>query len=132
VADAGAFLDRAGVGDRCEIVAGDFFEQLPAGGDAYVLKSVLHGWEDDQAAQILTACRRAVGHDSRLLVIERLIAPPNLGADDKLSDLNMLAGSGGRERTLDEYEDLLCGGGFRLTGVVDTTSAMHILEAAPA
>jgi hypothetical protein len=132
VAGAPATLDAAGVADRCEIVGGSFFEDVPAGGDAYVLKSVLHDWEDEQAVEILATCRRAVSAPATLLVLERVLAPPNLGADGKFSDLNMLVGPGGKERTAEEFGDLLRRGGFRLTDVIETGSAMVVLEATPA
>ena len=132
VAHAAELLSERGLDDRCEIVGGSFFEQVPTGGDAYILKSVLHDWDDEEAVRILTVCRAAMDRDSVLLVMERLIAPPNLGADDKLSDLNMLVGPGGRERTIEEFEDLLAGGRFRLSQVIATGSAMRVLEAVPA
>jgi predicted O-methyltransferase YrrM len=131
VARATEHLSRMGLDDRCEIVEGSFFESVPRGGDVYILKSVLHDWDDERSVQILTACRSAVDRDAVLLVMERLIAPPNLGADDKLSDLNMLVGPGGRERTIEEFQDLLEGGGFRLSQVVATGSAMKVLESVP-
>ncbi len=131
VADAAGLLAQMGVDDRCEILGGSFFDHVPGGGDAYILKSVVHDWDDEQSVRILTACRSAMHSGAVLLVMERLIAPPNLGADDKLSDLNMLVGPGGRERTIEEFEDLLERGGFRLTQVIPSGSAMQVLEAVP-
>jgi hypothetical protein len=125
-------LERAGVGGRCEIVGGSFFDRVPGGGDAYILKSVVHDWDDEQSVRILEACRSAMDGDAVLLLMERLIAPPNLGADDKLSDLNMLVGPGGMERTIEEFDDLLGRGGFRLSQVIATGSAMRVIEAVPA
>jgi O-methyltransferase domain/Dimerisation domain len=132
VAHAAELLSEMGVDDRCEVVGGSFFDQVPGGGDAYILKSVVHDWNDEESVRILTVCRSAMHADAVLLVMERLIAPPNLGADDKLSDLNMLVGPGGRERTIEEFDDLLEQGGFRLRQVVATGSPMRVLEAAPA
>ncbi len=132
VAGAPPTLDAAGVADRCEIVGGSFFDDVPAGGDAYVLKSVVHDWEDEQAVEILATCRRAIPSHATLLVLERVLAPPNVGADGKLSDLNMLVAPGGRERTVEEFGDLLQRGGFRLADVIETASAMVVLEASPA
>ena len=132
VAHAPEFLSQMGVDDRCEIVGGSFFDGVPGGGDAYILKSVVHDWDDEQSVRILEACRSAMDGDAVLLVMERLIAPPNLGADDKLSDLNMLVGPGGMERTIEEFDDLLERGGFRLSQVIATGSAMRVIEAVPA
>ena len=132
VAHAPELLSQLGVDDRCEIVGGSFFDGVPGGGDAYILKSVVHDWDDEQSVRILEACRSAMDGDAVLLVMERLIAPPNLGADDKLSDLNMLVGPGGMERTIEEFDDLLERGGFRLSQVIATGSAMRVIEAVPA
>jgi hypothetical protein len=117
VAGAGAVLAALGVADRCEVVGGSFLDDVPGGGDAYTMRAVLHDWTDEDAARILTVVRRAMRHDARLLVIERVIAPPNVGSAGKFSDLNMLVAPGGRERTVDEFTTLLTCGGFELVGV---------------
>ena len=124
-------LDGAGVGKRCEVVGGDFFQGVPEGGDAYVLKGVLHDWDDAAAAAILRACHRAIAPGGAVMVVERLVASPNEGADAKFSDLNMLVVPGGRERTQDEFEALLAAAGFRLSQVVATGTRMSMLQAAP-
>jgi hypothetical protein len=131
VAGAPAALGAAGVAARCRVVGGDFFAAVPAGGDAYVLKQILHDWEDAEATAILRSCRRAIGPAGRLLVIERGIAAPNEGAPGKLTDLLMLVSAGGQERTEEEYAALFAAGGFRLVGVTPTAAGMSILEAAP-
>ena len=77
VANAAAVLERAGVADRCEIVGGSFFDEVPAGGDAYTLKSIIHDYEDARAVTILRICRRAMAADAALLLIERIVGPPN-------------------------------------------------------
>ena len=125
-------VDGAGPGERLAVVAGSFFESVPPGGDAYVLKAILHDWEDLEATAILRACRAAVVDAARLLVIERELAGPNEGAEAKLSDLNMLVAPGGRERTLEEYRDLLAAGGFELEQAIPTRAGLSILEARPA
>lgn len=117
------------LGNGIEIVAGDFFESVPDGFDAYVLKWILHDWEDEQALAILSAVHRCRG---TLLVIERLIGPPNEGLEPKLTDLHMLVGPGGRERTIDEYRGLLTAAGFRLVSVTPSAAGLHVLEAQPA
>jgi hypothetical protein len=131
VARAVPVLDAAGVAGRCDVVGGDFFQAVPEGGDAYVLKGVLHDWDDAAATAVLRACRRAIAPAGALLVIERLIAPPNEGADAKFSDLNMLVLPGGRERTREEFEALFIVSGFRLTEVVTTGTRMSVLRAVP-
>jgi len=111
--------------DNVEIVGGSFFEAVPEGGDAYLLKSVLHDWEDEQAIEILRACRRAARAGTALLVIERPFALPAT----KLSDLNMLVNTGGRERTAEEYAALLAAAGYELVGETPTAAGVSVFEA---
>jgi hypothetical protein len=115
------------LGERCEVVAGSFFDAVPEGADAYLLKSILHDWEDEEAAAIVGTVRRGGGV---LLVLERIVGPPNESPETKLSDLNMLVGPGGRERTEAEFASLFQAGGFRLVGVTPTESGMHVIEGA--
>jgi hypothetical protein len=110
--------------DRMEVVGGSFFDAVPAGGDAYVLKSVIHDWEDAEAVAILRACR-AAGAPVVLLVERDLAADPLA----PFSDLNMLVGPGGRERTLDEYGALLRAAGFALSGSVTTPLGTAVISA---
>lgn len=117
VAGAASILRGHGVIDRCEIVGGSFFDAVPEGGDAYLMRNIIHDWEDDEAMAILKACRRAMRDPAKLLLIERNVAPPNEMPATKFSDLNMLVAPGGRERTRDEYAALLQESGFELTGV---------------
>jgi O-methyltransferase domain/Dimerisation domain len=130
VAKAGPVLARAGVADRCEVVAGDFFEEVPPA-DAHLLKSILHDWEDAQASAILRSCLQAAGPEGVVLAIERLIGPPNEGPDAKLSDLNMLVAPGGRERTLDEFRALFVDAGWELLGSTALESGFNVIEAKP-
>jgi len=102
----------AGIADRCEAVAGDFFQAVPGGGDAYVLRAVLHDWEDPECFAILTNVRRAMGPAARVIVIERDLGPANALPDAKFSDLNMLVAPGGCERTIAEYGELLARAGL--------------------
>ena len=131
VAGAQPLLAAAGVSDRCRVVAGSFFESVPEGGDAYVLKAIVHDWEDDDATRILESCRRAIRPDGTLLVVERLLAPPNEGAEVKLGDLNMLVGPGGRERTLEEFAHLFERAGFRLGSHTPTRVGFSVIAAQP-
>src|SRR5947208_3645947 len=94
VAHAGLVLEAAGVADWCEVVGGNFFEAVPEGGDAYLLKYIVHDWDDPALVAILTACRRVCRPESKLLVMERVVAPPNEGPETKISDLNMLVSPG--------------------------------------
>jgi hypothetical protein len=132
VAGAEALLGAAGVADRCRVVAGSFFEAVPEGADAHVLKSVIHDWEDEEATAILRTCRRALEPDGAVLVVERVLAPPNEGPEAKFVDLTMLVMTGGRERTLDEYAALFEAAGLRLAGATPTGAGFSVLEAAPA
>ena len=119
VAAARAFIERAGVADRCQIVGGSFFEGVPETADAYVLRSVIHDWEDVDAVGILTMVRNAMTPDGRIVMVERIVAPPNEGRDAKFSDLNMLVAPGGRERTREEFEALLGLAGLQASAVID-------------
>jgi hypothetical protein len=131
VARASALFQDKGVASRCEIVGGSFFDAVPAGADAYTQMLVLHDWGDDAAIAILRNCRRAMSPNGTLLVIERLIAPPNEGADTKFSDLNMLVSPGGRERSREQFADLLDRAGFDLTEVVPTGTRFAVIEGRP-
>ncbi len=131
VAGAEQVLRSAGVADRCRVVGGDFFETVPDGGDAYVLKFILHDWESKQATAILRNCRRAIAPNGRLLVIESEISPPNEGATDKFLDLTMLVHTGGRERTREEWTALFAAGGFRLVDATPTEAQVSIIEGVP-
>jgi hypothetical protein len=131
VDSAAALLADAGVADRCRTVGADFFDAVPSGSDAYVLKAVLHDWEDDACRAVLGVVRRAVPADGVLLVVEQLL---DEGPDPRRTafmDLNMLVAPGGRERTRDEYAALLAASGFALTQVQPTRSDVFVLVATP-
>jgi hypothetical protein len=115
------------VADRCQVVAGSFFESVPEGADAYILRAIVHDWEDEQATRILRACRRAVKGGS-LLVIERVVGEPNEDLASKLSDLNMLVSPGGRERTVEEFRALFAAADFELGGVTKSSSGFAVIE----
>lgn len=132
VSRAEALLRGKGVAERCQIVAGSFFESVPAGGDLYMLKAILHDWTDEDAIRILRICRRVTKPEGRLLVIERVLGPPNEAPDGKFSDLNMLVAPGGQERTREEFATLLAAAGFTLTRVIPTGTRHSLIEAAPA
>ena len=131
VAGAKAVLVERGVSDRCSIVGGNFFETVPEGADAYLMRVVIHDWEDDEAIAILKVCRRAMRETAKLLLIERLVAPPNEMPATKFSDLNMLVSPGGRERTREEFSDLFARSGFELTLVCPAGGIHNVIEARP-
>jgi hypothetical protein len=128
VASAAAVLETAGVAERCETVAGSFFDGVPPA-DAYVLRSILHDWEDEGATAILTTCTHSLKPRGSVLVVERLIGAPNEDRAPKYSDLNMLVGVGGRERTLEEFSALFEGAGLELASTTKTGTNRWILEA---
>ena len=130
VARAKAVLVEGGVIDRCNVVGGSFFETVPEGADAYLMRVVLHDWEDDEAIAILKVCRRAMPENAKLLLIERLVAPPNEMPAAKFADLNMLVSPGGRERTREEFSDLFARSGFELTRVL-AAGTHNVIEAQP-
>ena len=127
------YLAEQGVADRCELVEGDFFSSVPAGGDVYVLKSVLHDWDDDRCVAILRNCRAAMDEAARLVIIE-LVLPERMTPSAQmlsaaLLDLIMLAYAGGRERTEAEFTQLLEQASLRLAGTTALTAGPRILEA---
>jgi hypothetical protein len=132
IAGAKALLAAAGVAGRATCVAGDFFTAVPAGGDLYLLKSVLHNWDDSDVVGILRNCRQAMADGARLLIIERVVPEGNGPSEAKLFDINMLVTVGGQERTEQEYRTLLDLAGFALSRVIPTNSPLSLLEAIPA
>ena len=110
-------LAAAGVADRSEVVAGDFFRSVPVGADAYILKNIIHDWDDERAVEILKSCRRAIEASGKLLLIERVM-PEKMEASARLQqmallDVHMLVGPGGRERTEADFRKLFAAAGFR-------------------
>jgi precorrin-6B methylase 2 len=132
IATVGALLERAGVVDRCEVVGGSFFEAVPGGADAYLLKSIIHDWDDTAAIEILRTCRAAIANTGRLLLVEQAIQAENEPDPAKFSDLNMLVMLGGRERTVDDFRRLYAEAGFRLANIIPTGSPFDIIEGVPA
>jgi hypothetical protein len=124
-------IEAEGVADRCEIVAGDFFEAVPSGGDAYVLKIIIHDWNNEHAEAILQNCRHAMTNNGRLLLVERVIPPGNGPSEAKLLDINMMVMTGGVNRTEAEFEALFGATGFKLTKIVPTQSQFSIIEGMP-
>ena len=132
VTDAPALLKSRGVEGRVTIEAGDFFETVPAGGDAYLLSHIIHDWNDDRCLAILGHCRKAMKPDSRLLLVETVLPAGDAPHPGKVLDMVMLVFPGGQERTEAEFAALLGRAGFRLSRVVPTASAVGVVEAVPA
>lgn len=124
-------LAAAGVADRVDLVACDFFDAVPSGADAYVLVRVLHDWGDDDAARILRRVREATGPAGRLLVVDAVVGAPNEDPPTAFLDLMMLVSAGGRERTGPEWRELLAAAGFRLAGIVPAGPGRSVIEAVP-
>ena len=131
VAVAGEQLAAAGVAERCTTVGGDFFAEVPAGGDAYVLAQILHDWDDERSVAILRQCRRAMPAHGKLLVVELVLPPGEEPFFGKWLDLHMLVLAGARERTATEYEALFRATGFALARVVPTAAGPSVVEAMP-
>jgi hypothetical protein len=119
----------AGLADRVQTVAGDFFKAVPPGGDAYMMMHIIHDWEDARAGQILRSIHTAMGDTrGKVILLEGVIAPGNAPDFGKLMDIEMLAFPGGRERTAEEFRTLFAGAGFELTSITPTKSAVCVIE----
>jgi O-methyltransferase domain/Dimerisation domain len=116
---------------RCEIVGGDMFQSIPEGADAYLMRVVLHDWNDEDAMKILKNCRRAIPAHGKLLLVESVLNPSNQPDPGRFNDIAMLVLGGGRERTEVEFRDLLRKAGFTLTRVIPATGVTSIVEAHP-
>jgi C-methyltransferase len=132
VVGAPVLLRQRGIEERVRVEEGSFFDKVPAGGDAYILKNVIHDWSDEQAAAILDNVRAAAHDGAAVLLIELVIPEHNRDFLGKWSDLEMLLQVAGRERTEARYRDLLQQSGFRMTRVVQTATPFSVVEATPA
>ena len=126
---AGELLEREGVSERVEQVSGDFFARVPAAADVYMMKSIIHDWDDERAIMILRNVNEAMKREGRVLLIEVVVPEGNEPHLSKLVDLEMLVSPGGVERTAKEYRDLLASAGLRLTRIIPTNSPVSIIEA---
>lgn len=131
LSDAEAQLRTAGVLARCRVEAGSFFDTAPADGDLYVLRRVIHDFDDEQAAAILSNVRSHMPADATLLVMESVVPPGNTPHFAKLLDLDIMLFTGGRERTEKQFATLLARAGFDLARVIPTASTLSLLEARP-
>ncbi|HKR02076.1 MAG TPA: methyltransferase [Pyrinomonadaceae bacterium] len=129
IAGAGALLEREGVADRVEKVSGDFFASVPRGADAYMMKHIIHDWDDERCVTILSKINAAMNPQGRVLIIEVVVPEGCEPHYSKLLDLEMLVSPGGAERTAEEYRALLAAAGLRLNRILPTQSPFSIIEA---
>jgi hypothetical protein len=126
------FITAADVNGRCQAVGGDFFASLPEGADGYMMKDILHDWDDERCVRILENCRRAMAAGGRVLVVDHVLGGGNRHNWGKLLDINMMVITGGRERTKQEFKELFWRAGLRLKRVFATAASLSILEAVAA
>lgn len=122
-------IRELGLADRCRTEPIDFFKAVPGGGDAYIMKHIIHDWNDDQASTILQNIRKAMNPGGRVVLLDSVLQPANQPDLGKIIDLEMLLMPGGRERTEAEFRSLFERAGFRLTRVVPTQSPLSVIEA---
>src|SRR5215831_19373785 len=129
-------IAAAGLSERCEALAGDAFLSIPAGADAYVLKGVIHDWDDKEAVAILRTCRAAMSDRSKLILIERIL-PEQIDANDPFTrakfihDINMMVNPGGRERSEAEFHNLVAQADLQITRVVSMPIPLAVIEIEP-
>lgn len=122
-------IASSGVRDRCQLVSGNFFESVPAGVEAYILKHIIHDWDDDRAIAILKQCHNAMVDNGKVLVVEQVIPSGNDPFIGKLMDVNMLVMCpGGKERTAEEFRALFAAAGFNLTKIVPIRGIVSVVE----
>ena len=120
-----------GLGERCSVIEGSFFETVPAGADAYLFRHVIHDWTAEQCVQILGHCRKVIPDDGRLLVVECVVPTGNERSISKDFDITMMTFPGGLERTEPEFRALFERAGFTLTSVTPTASMVSVIEGRP-
>ncbi len=136
--DLGHVVDRArsgmltlGLDQRCSVIEGNFFESVPSGADAYLMRHIIHDWTDEQSVEILNNCRRVIPMHGRVLLVEFTVPSANQASLGKDADMMMLTYPGGMERTDEEYKALFEQSGFRLSKVTKTKSSVSVVEARP-
>ncbi len=125
---AGELLEKEGVRHRVELASGDFFQSVPGGADAYMMKHIIHDWDDEHSITILQNIRSAMNENGKVLVIEMVVPEGNEPSASKMLDIQMLVMETGKERTEDEYRMLLESSGFRLTRIIPTKSPYSVIE----
>jgi hypothetical protein len=129
VAEAQRRFEAEGLADRARVEGGSFFDGVPAGGDLYLLSHIIHDWDEARCVRILEHCRAAKAPGGKVLLVEMVVTPPNVPHPAKMLDLVMLTVPGGRERTPEEYQELLAKAGLRLTRIIPTASPVSVIEA---
>lgn len=130
IAGAGPRIEAHGLSDRCSTETGDFFTKVTPGADAYIMKHIIHDWDDEKALMILRNIRTAMGATrGRVILLESVLPAGNAPDLGKIIDLEMLLMPGGKERTADEFEALFTRAGFELTRIVPTQSPLSVIEA---
>lgn len=127
--DLPEIITNVSVDDNIQAVAGSFFESVPSGGDAYLMRAIIHDWNDEKSLLILKNCHQAMPAHGKLLLVESILPPGNQPSPTKFIDLIMLFMTGGRERTEAEHRSLLRSSGFEVTRVIPTSSMLSIIEA---
>ncbi len=120
-------IDEMGLASRCTTVSGDFFHSVPSA-DSYIMKHIIHDWDEASAITILTRCARAMSRDGKILLVEGLVKGPNIPDFSKLLDLFMLSMPGGKERTEQEYAELLAKAGLKINRIVPNQSPLSVIE----
>jgi ubiquinone/menaquinone biosynthesis C-methylase UbiE len=129
VAGALPRIELEGMNDRCETVGGNFLETAPAGGDIYMMKYIIHDWDDERCLRILQHCRRGMNPGGRVLVIDSVLPPDDSPYMGKYIDMEMLVFTpGGRERTEEQFHDLFRRAGLRLNRMIPTGMYLNIVE----
>lgn len=126
------YIAQKQLSQRCQVTTGDFFKSVPTGGDIYLLKVVLHDWDDQRANLILQNCRKAISPSGKLLIIEKVVEDDQFKDLACLGDINMLVTLTGKERSLSEFQNLLSDSGFKFIQKISTTTVLSIIEAEPA
>jgi hypothetical protein len=124
-------MQSHGFSERCSVLEGSFFDSLPQGADAYLMRHIIHDWTDEQSVQILSNCREVIPSHGRILLIEFAVPSANEASLGKDADMMMLAFPGGMERTEEEYRALFGQSGFQLKKVTPTSFAVSVIEGRP-
>jgi len=124
-------IETRGLAERCDVLVGDFFKEVPADHDVYMLAHVLHDWTDEQALSILRNCRKVIPQNGRIVLVEFALPPNNEVGMGKDTDMVMLAVPGGMERTEEEYRELFEQSGFKMSKTTPTSSAVCVFEGRP-
>jgi hypothetical protein len=124
-------INSMGLSARCKTANGDFFKEVPAA-DSYIMKHIIHDWEESRAVSILRNCAKAMTGNGKILLVEAVLPGPNIPHSGKYLDIHMLAMPGGKERTENEYRDLLAKAGLRVNRVVPNNSPLWVIEAVKA